>query len=274
MNNPRSLLRAASLRANKRLGQHFLVDPNTLRIIVSAAELQAQDTVLEIGAGTGALTTMLAESSRQVMSVEIDERLRPVLEDSLMAYHNVDLIFADFLQLDFARLLPDGRYLVVANLPYYISNAILRRLLETSRRPFRMVLTVQKEVAERILAPVGQLSVLALSAQYYGQTSLVRRLKASVFWPPPQVESAVIRLDEHPTPRLPHAEEIWLFQVIRAGFSQKRKQLRNSLASGLGLEKDAATKLLEKAEIEPERRAEKIQLSEWIQLAKISRQPN
>ncbi|MCY4010411.1 MAG: 16S rRNA (adenine(1518)-N(6)/adenine(1519)-N(6))-dimethyltransferase RsmA [Anaerolineaceae bacterium] len=273
MNDPRSLLRAASLRANKKLGQHFLVDPNTLRIIVAAAELQPEDTVLEIGAGTGALTAMLAESSRHVMSVEIDERLRPLLEESLIAHRNVDLIFADFLQLDFTRQLPPGPYLVVANLPYYISNAILRRLLEASRRPFRMVLTVQKEVAERILAPVGQLSVLALSAQYYGQTRLVHRLNSTVFWPPPQVESAVIRLDESATPRLPRAAEIWLFQVIRAGFSQKRKQLRNSLANGLGLGKDAATRLLERAQIEPERRAETLQLSEWIQLAQIARQP-
>ena len=273
MKNPRSLLRAASLHANKRLGQHFLIDPNTLRRIVSAADLDPLDTVLEIGAGTGALTSLLAETSRHVMSVEIDERLRPVLADTLAPYHNIDLYFADFLQLDFTKRLPKGPYTVVANLPYYISNAILRRLLESPRRPQRMVLTIQKEVAERILAPVGQLSVLSLSAQYYGIASLVRRLSSLVFWPPPQVESAVIRLDESTIPRLPHSEEIWLFQVIRAGFSQKRKQLRNSLSSGLGLERSIVTDLLEQAQIDPERRAETIQLSEWAILAKITKQP-
>lgn len=273
MKNPRFLLRAASLHANKRLGQHFLIDPNTLRSIVSAAELDQLGTVLEIGAGTGALTALLAEASRHVMSVEIDERLRPVLADTLAPYRNIDLYFADFLQLDFAKQLPKGPYTVVANLPYYISNTILRRLLESPRRPQRMVLTVQKEVAERILAPVGQLSVLSLSAQYYGISSLVRRLSSHVFWPPPQVESAVIRLDENTTPRLSHSEEVWLFQVIRAGFSQKRKQLRNSLSSGLGLERDTITEFLERALIDPERRAETIQLSEWIDLAKTTKQP-
>lgn len=271
MKNPRSLLHAASLHANKRLGQHFLIDPNTLRSIVSAAELDQLGTVLEIGAGTGALTALLAETSRHVMSVEIDERLRPVLADTLAPYRNIDLYFADFLQLDFAKQLPKGAYTVVANLPYYISNAILRRLLESPRRPQRMVLTVQKEVAERILAPVGQLSVLSLSARYYGTSSLVRRLSSHVFWPPPQVESAVIRLDESTTPRLPHSEEVWLFQVIRAGFSQKRKQLRNSLSSGLGLERDTITEFLDRAQIDPERRAETIQLSEWINLARITK---
>lgn len=271
MKNPRSLLRSASLHANKRLGQHFLIDPNTLRGIVAAAELHQESVVLEIGAGTGALTALLAESVRHVLSVEIDERLRPVLLQTLAAYHNIDLVFADFLQLDFAKRLPVGPYTVVANLPYYISNAILRRLLEAPRRPKRMVLTVQKEVADRILAPVGQLSVLTLSTQYYGKAKLVRRLGANVFWPPPQVESSVLRMDETAAPRLPRSEEVWLFRVIRAGFSQKRKQLRNSLANGLGLDRDSVTALLQKAEINPERRAESLRLNDWLRLAELVR---
>ena len=269
--NPRALLRAASLHANKRLGQHFLIDPNTLRRIVAAAELDEGSVVLEIGAGTGALTALLAESARHVLSVEIDERLRPVLSETLAIYENVDLQYADFLQLNFAEHLPTGPYTVVANLPYYISNAILRRLLEAPRRPERLVLTVQREVAERILAPVGRLSVLALSTQYYGEARLVQRLSATVFWPPPQVESAVLRLDEGSSPRLSRSAEVWLFQVIRAGFSQKRKQLRNALANGLGLQREAVETLLYAVAIDPERRAETLRLSEWLALAEAAR---
>ncbi len=269
--NPRALLRAASLHANKRLGQHFLIDPNTLRRIVAAAELDEGSVVLEIGAGTGALTALLAESARHVLSVEIDERLRPVLSETLATYENVDLQYADFLQLNFAEHLPTGPYTVVANLPYYISNAILRRLLEAPRRPERLVLTVQREVAERILAPVGRLSVLALSTQYYGEARLVQRLGATVFWPPPQVESAVLRLDEGTSPRLSRSAEVWLFQVIRAGFSQKRKQLRNALANGLGLQREAIETLLHAVAIDPERRAETLRLSEWLALAEVAR---
>ncbi len=269
--NPRALLRAASLHANKRLGQHFLIDPNTLRRIVAAAELDEGSVVLEIGAGTGALTALLAESARHVLSVEIDERLRPVLSETLATYENIDLQYADFLQLNFAEHLPTGPYTVVANLPYYISNAILRRLLEAPRRPERLVLTVQREVAERILAPVGRLSVLALSTQYYGEARLVQRLSATVFWPPPQVESAVLRLDEGSSPRLSRSAEVWLFQVIRAGFSQKRKQLRNALANGLGLQREVVETLLHAVAIDPERRAETLRLSEWLALAEAAR---
>ena len=269
--NPRTLLRAASLHANKRLGQHFLIDPNTLRRIVAAAELDEGSVVLEIGAGTGALTALLAESARHVLSVEIDERLRPVLSETLATYENIDLQYADFLQLNFAEHLPTGPYTVVANLPYYISNAILRRLLEAPRRPERLVLTVQREVAERILAPVGRLSVLALSTQYYGEARLVQRLSATVFWPPPQVESAVLRLDEGSSPRLSRSAEVWLFQVIRAGFSQKRKQLRNALANGLGLQREAVETLLYAVAIDPKRRAETLRLSEWLALAEAAR---
>ena len=269
--NPRALLRAASLHANKRLGQHFLTDPNTLRRIVAAAELDEGSVVLEIGAGTGALTALLAESAHHVLSVEIDERLRPVLSKTLATYENVDLQYADFLQLNFAEHLPTGPYTVVANLPYYISNAILRRLLEAPRRPERLVLTVQREVAERILAPVGRLSVLALSTQYYGEARLVQRLSATVFWPPPQVESAVLRLDEGSSPRLSRSAEVWLFQVIRAGFSQKRKQLRNALANGLGLQREVVETLLHAVAIDPERRAETLRLSEWLALAEAAR---
>ena len=146
-------------------------------------------------------------------------------------------------------------------------------MLEAPRRPQRLVLTVQREVAERILAPVGRLSVLALSAHYYGEARLVQRLSANVFWPPPQVESAVLRLDEGASPRLPRSAEVWLFQVIRAGFGQKRKQLRNSLANGLGLQREAVEALLRAVAIDPERRAETLCLSEWLALAKAAR-PN
>ena len=266
--DPRQLLRGAALRASKRLGQHFLIDPNTLRLIVAAAELDAETWVLEIGAGTGALTIQLAATAKQVYSVEVDERLRPILAKTLARHENIVLRFADFLKLDYANEVPAADFIVVANLPYYISNAILRRLLEAPRRPKRLVLTLQREVADRILATQGKHSLLSLSTRYYGQAHLVRHLSTTVFWPQPKVTSSVLRLDEGPGPRWNAEDEAWLFQVMQAGFQQKRKQLRNSLSRGLGLQRAVVEDSLQEARIEPKRRAETLSLSEWQGLAR------
>ena len=263
MTNPKQLLDQHGIHPKKRLGQNFLHDPNTLEKIVATAELMPEDIVVEVGAGTGTLTAVLAQHVRHVFSVEIDERLRPILETELALYDNVYLIFDDFLKVDVAQLVGGQDFVVVANVPYYITSAILRHLLECQSRPRCLVLTVQQELAERILAHPPMMNLLAISVQFYGNPQIVTRLKPGVFWPRPEVDSAVIKIDTYAAPAVPVPGEKQFFRVARAGFGQKRKQLRNALGSGLGVKAAIAGQLLEKAGIDPSRRAETLTLEEW-----------
>jgi 16S rRNA (adenine1518-N6/adenine1519-N6)-dimethyltransferase len=265
--NVAAVLRQHGLRPDKRLGQNFLQDPTALEKIVQAAEVESTDTVLEIGPGLGSLTRYLALSARQVVAVELDAGLIPPLKAVLAPYANVRLIHADILSLSPAEIIDQPNYLVVANIPYYITSAIIRHLLENRPQPRRVVLTIQKEVAERICAGPGELSLLALSVQVYGQPRLVARIPAGAFFPPPQVDSAVVRIDIAPTPRIAAALLPTFFRLIKAGFSQKRKTLRNSLSAGLRLSPAEAESLLVEAGIQPQRRAETLSLGEWETLS-------
>lgn len=266
--NPKQLLEQYAIAPKKSLGQNFLHDPNTLEKIASLAELTREDTVLEIGPGTGALTEALARQAGRVIAVEVDTRLQPLLEERFAAYPHVELVFADILSAHHPTWTGDD-YVVVANVPYYITSAILRHLLETEPRPRRLVMTVQAEVAERLVAVPGEMSLLSVSAQYYGRPRIVMRLKPAVFWPRPDVDSAVVRidLDERASVAAPDASTF--FRVARAGFSQKRKQLKNSLAGGLSLDIATATTLIETAGIDPRRRPETLSLEEWARLAQV-----
>lgn len=268
MTGPKQLLESLGIAPKKSLGQNFLHDPNTLNALVEAAQLPENATVLEIGPGTGVLTERLARVAGRVIAVEADERLRPILEKQLTPFHNVTLCWMDFLQADVDELVGTGDFYVVANLPYYITSPILRKLLEAPHRPRRLVLTVQKEVADRIVAKPGDMGILSVSVQFYGTPQAVMRLNPAVFWPRPEVESAVVRIDVHDAPLydVPSAET--LFRIVRAGFGQKRKQLKNSLASGLGISNSEAQLLLERAGIEASRRAETLSLEEWAALAR------
>ena len=257
-------LRAWGLHPSKSLGQNFLTDPVILERIVAAAGLTAADTVLEVGAGLGTLTTRLARRAGRVIAVELDDRLIPALEDELADYPNVTLVVGDILTLDLAQLVgPGACYDVVANLPYYITSAMLRRFLEAAPRPRRMVLTVQREVAERILARSGRMSLLAVSVQFYARPRWLFRIKPGSFYPSPQVESAVIRLDVYDTPPITVDDEQLFFRVVRAGFAQPRKQLRNTLSAGLHLSARDVAARLEATGISPRRRAETLSLAEW-----------
>ncbi|RMG76408.1 MAG: 16S rRNA (adenine(1518)-N(6)/adenine(1519)-N(6))-dimethyltransferase RsmA [Chloroflexi bacterium] len=267
MTNPKALLDQYDIQPKKSLGQNFLHDPNTLEKIVTTAELMPDDTVVEIGPGTGALTKVLAQQARHVFSVEIDERMRPILESELSAYSNVYLVFEDILKVDVLKLVGARDFVVVANVPYYITSAILRHLLDAHRRPRRLVLTIQHEVAERIIAQPGNLNLLAISVQFYGQAEIVTRLKPGVFWPRPDVDSAVIRIDTFDTPPVDVPNADIFFRVVKAGFSQKRKQLKNALSGGLGIKTKLAGELLDSAGIDPTRRAETLTLEEWASLS-------
>lgn len=266
--NPRELLEQHNLLPKKGLGQNFLHDPNVLEKIVAAAELTPDDTVLEIGAGTGTLTEVLARTAKRVIAVEIDDRLRPILEEHLTVYPNVEVIYEDILAVDIPTLIGGSEYVVVANVPYYITSAILRHLLESTQRPRRLVLTMQLEVAERLIAKPGDMSLLSVSAQFYGQPRIILRLKPGTFWPRPEVDSAVVRMDTYANPPVDVPDEKTFFRVVRAGFSQKRKQLKNSLGNGLGIDTAVASDLLERSNIDPRRRPETLTLEEWAALTR------
>ena len=268
-----ALLRRYHLYAHKGLGQNFLQDPVALEEIVSAAEIQATDTVLEIGPGLGSLTRYLAVSAKEVLAVELDEKLIPPLRAVLAPYQNVHIMHGDILKLAPKDLIAENNYLVVANIPYYITSAVIRHLLaqspkgENQSKPRRIVLTIQKEVAQRICAKPGDMNLLALSVQVYGNPRIAAHIPAEAFFPAPKVDSAVLVIDIFPTPLIKEELLDSFFKLVKAGFSQKRKTLRNSLSSGLHISPSNATELLTHMNIDPQRRAETLSIEEWERLA-------
>lgn len=294
MSNPPSvfdLIRRFDLDPKKSLGQNFLVDESHLARIAAAADLTAADTVLEIGPGLGVLTRHLAAQAGRVVAVELDDRLIPILSELFADQPNVSFVHADILKVDPAGLVAGGRwkvegeqspstqspipspqsppYKVVANLPYYITSAVLRHLLESAQPPTLAVVMVQREVAQRIVAGPGDMSLLAVGVQFFAEAKIVQKVPAGAFHPRPKVDSAVLRLDVRPQPAVTDVERDWYFSVVRAGFGQKRKQLRNSVAAGLGMAKETVEAGLLSAGIDPQRRAETISLAEWGALAKV-----
>jgi 16S rRNA (adenine1518-N6/adenine1519-N6)-dimethyltransferase len=258
-----ALLRAHQLEPKKGLGQNFLADPIALQRIVTSAEIEPEAHVLEVGPGLGSLTRYLARVAEQVVAVEIDQNLLPVLQEVLAPFHNVRIVHGDILELNPAELMPESGYQVVANIPYYITSAVIRHLLEAPVKPSRIVLTVQREVAERISAKPGKLSLLALSVQVYGQPRTVARIPAGAFYPSPKVDSAVVRVDLYPESLIPAEQLNSFFRLAKAGFSQKRKMLRNSLVGGLSMAQERVEALLQAAGIDPQRRAETLSIEEW-----------
>jgi 16S rRNA (adenine1518-N6/adenine1519-N6)-dimethyltransferase len=267
--NAATLLKRHGLRAHKSLGQNFLQDPLALEDIISAAGIQPKDTVLEIGPGLGSLTRYLAVAAREVVAVELDPNLLPPLKAVLTPYPNVRLIQGDILKLSPKDLISEKDYVVAANIPYYITSAVIRHLLEAEAKPRRIVLTVQKEVAERICAKPGDLSLLALSAQIYGKPRIAARIPASAFFPTPKVDSAILCVDIYPASLIKPELLNTFFKLIKAGFSQKRKTLRNSLSGGLHISPTNAADLLTRAGIDPQRRAETLSIDEWRTLSEL-----
>ncbi|MBL8050611.1 MAG: ribosomal RNA small subunit methyltransferase A [Anaerolineales bacterium] len=258
-----ALLKTYGLRADKKLGQNFLQDDSALIKIVEAAEILPDDFVLEIGPGLGSLTRYLAASSSQVTAVELDRDLLPPLKATLKPYSNVKIIHADILELNIADIIHQPNYIVAANIPYNITSAIIRHLLESENKPRRIVLTIQKEVAERICAKPGDLSLLALSVQVYGKPSIHAIIPAESFHPVPKVDSAILRIDIYDEPLIEKDLINTFFKLTKAGFSQKRKMLHNSLASGLHVSTAESESLLKQAAIESKRRAETLSIDEW-----------
>ncbi len=264
-----NVLKRYGLRAHKDLGQNFLQDPLALEKIAAVAEIQPSDTVVEIGPGLGSLTRYLAVAAKAVVAVELDANLLPPLKAILASYPNIRLIHGDILKLFPQDLVSEKDYLVAANIPYYITSAVIRHLLENDPKPRRIVLTVQKEVAQRICAAPGDMSLLALSVQVYGKPRIAARIPAGAFFPAPKVDSAVLCVDIYESPQIAPELLDTFFQLIKAGFSQKRKTLRNSLSSGLHISPAVTVSLLTNANVDPQRRAETLSLEEWSHLASL-----
>jgi len=294
------LMRQYGLDPKQSLGQNWLVDESHLARIAAAADLSPADTVLEIGPGLGNLTHYLAAQAGRVIAVELDDRLIPILRHRFADQPHVEIVHGDILEIAPGTVVRQGEgkigrqgdketsdprspipdpsilnsqfsilnYKVVANLPYYITSAVLRHLLEAAHPPTLAVLLVQKEVAQRLCATPGEMSILAVSVQFYAQPKIVQKVPAGAFHPRPKVDSAVVRLDVMPQPAVPDVDPDWFFQVVRAGFGQKRKQLLNSLSAGLGRSKDALEAAFHTAGIDPKRRAQTLSLDEWGKLCR------
>lgn len=251
------------MKAKKSFGQNWLRDDATLDEIVAAAELSIRDTVLEVGPGLGTLTSKLVKKAGKVVAVEADQDLIPYLLDQAAKVNNLEIVRGDILKFDLTKL-PAG-YKVVANIPYYLTSNLIRNLLEASNPPTAMVLLVQKEVAERIVAGPGQMSVLSFSVQYYGEATIVRDVSRELFDPVPQVDSAIIKIMRHTEPVFA-ADTRLLFRLVKAGFGEKRKMLRNSLSGGLHVDQSAVEESLTAAQISPTARAQELSMQQWRDL--------
>jgi len=264
----RAALNAVDVRPSRELGQNFLVDPGALEQIVRAAELSPDDLVIEVGPGLGVLTWELVQRAGRVIAVELDKRLAQRLGDEFRDVSNLQIIQADVMKVRPAEVVGERPYKVVANLPYQITSAIIRHFLEVEPAPELLVIMVQWEVAQRIIAGPPEMSVLAHSVQLYAEPELVARVPASSFIPQPKVDSAVLRLRRRPAPAVAVDDIDALFRTIKAGFLQARKKLSNALPGGLAAMgvrtgKQATLDALRRAGVDPDRRAETLTLSEW-----------
>lgn len=256
-------LEALEIRPNKTLGQNFLINEGVYKKIVSAAEVAAGDKVVEIGAGLGTLTEYLAETGAQVLAIEKDRRLAAWLGDKFRDQKNVKIVEGDVLKIDPKTIeLKSHNYLLVGNIPYYITSHFLRNVFEKWPRPKTVVLMIQKEVAKRITAKPPQMSILAVSVQYYAKAQIVSLVSRGSFYPAPKVDSAIIKLSDINTEGQRGFEKKF-FKVVTAGFRGKRKQLTNTLATNLKLPKQEVERRLTSIGVDPKRRPETLTLEEW-----------
>ncbi len=274
----RQMLGEYELRARKGLGQHFLVNSGILKIIIQAAGLSSGDVVLEVGPGMGVLTRELIEQSGYVIAIELDTRMIELLQENLSNHHNYSIINKDVLETEpldliqkekdkFPPAISDPlKYKLVANLPYYITQPIIRHFCEARLKPQIMVIMVQKEVAQNIVARPGDLSILAISIQFYGKPQIIDYVSAGNFYPVPKVDSAILKIDMYTQPPVKVTDEKHFFKIVRAGFCAARKQVANSLSQGLDIPKAEVLSLMQKVDIDPQKRAETLTLEEWARL--------
>lgn len=255
---------ATHSRPKKSLGQNFLVDSRVARKIVSTAEIGPEDTVLEIGPGRGALTRHLVESCRRLVAVELDSKLASELQARFAGESRVEIIHGDAREIPLTQIFDSQeRYKIVANLPYYAANRIVRRFLTAERKPVLLVIMVQREVARRMAAQPGDMSLLSVMVQLYGSVRVAFSVPPRAFKPAPKITSAVVRIDLFDKPSLDLDSNDDFFDLVIAGFSSPRKQIRNSLKNGLKTTGEVASEILRLAEIDPKRRPETLSVEEW-----------
>lgn len=252
----------------KALGQHWLYDELSLEAMCLAADVQPTDTVLEIGPGLGTLTKLLVAQAQQVVAVEFDHELALSLLARVPAA-NLSVTESDILSFDFTAL-PTG-YKIVANIPYYLTSNLVRVISETPNQPSQVALLVQKEVAQRIAAAPGKMSLLSVSAQFYWEVSLHDEVPAELFTPPPKVDSQIVAFQRRPQPLFPDVDPKQFFRVVKAGYSSRRKTLLNALSGGLGIDKPQTTQLLDAAGIAPQLRAQNLTLEQWYALYQVAK---
>ena len=251
-------LKQNGLYTKKKLGQNFLIDENALDSIIKAADLNEYDTVIEVGSGLGTLTEALSEKTKKIVSIELDSKLAKLLE---VGQPNAKVINDDVLNID-PNDIVEGPYKLVANIPYYITSKILRHFLESDHRPELIVLMTQKEVAERICAKAGQMSLLSVSVQAYGEPEIVKVVKSSSFFPAPDVDSAILKIKCSDWKAEGCSEEEF-FKVVKAGFASRRKTLLNNLNAGSEFSKDEISSIIEELDLDLNVRAQELSVKEW-----------
>jgi 16S rRNA (adenine1518-N6/adenine1519-N6)-dimethyltransferase len=261
----KEILDLYGVKPNADLGQHFLFERKYLDQILETAEPLAGKKVIEIGPGMGVLTKDLSAAAKEVLAIELDPKMVEILKTFCIKCTNLTVKNLDVRNFDPTGI---GDYVIVANLPYYLTSFILRKFLEEKNKPKEMVLLVQKEVAERICATPNRMSVLSISIQFYSLPKLIGVVPREAFYPTPQVNSAIIKMTTYKTPLFNDVEPTKFFRLVKAGFGEKRKQIANSLLGFGPYEKDEIIEKLKKAEIDPERRAETLSLDEWHKLYK------
>jgi 16S rRNA (adenine1518-N6/adenine1519-N6)-dimethyltransferase len=269
LNELKSLLQSHNLWAKKHLGQNFLVDEKAFHKIINAADLKPSDNVIEVGPGTGFLTERLIEKVKHVTAVELDKGMIGILEDRFFGVKNLELVNEDILKFKIQdsgfRIHP---YKVVANIPYYITSPLIKHFLQSDNRPELMVVLVQKEVAEKIIGKTGK-SVITIETGVFGRPTIAGNVKAGSFYPKPKVDSAILKIEVYKESLVPEEQIEDFLKIVKAGFSQKRKKLSNSLASGLKIKSSEAISALQKAKIDPNLRAENLEIGDWGRVANV-----
>ncbi|PIR13914.1 ribosomal RNA small subunit methyltransferase A [Candidatus Falkowbacteria bacterium CG11_big_fil_rev_8_21_14_0_20_39_10] len=272
----KQLCQEHDIKPARSRGQSFLISEDVYDKIIQAADLKPDDTILEVGPGLGFLTERLAKAAKQVVAVEIDKKLVQVLEKRLkeQGIGNVEVVKEDILKISakelssgYPELSSERCYKIAANLPYNITSIFLRKFLSGEQKPKSMTLMLQKEVAERIVAKPGKMSLLSVSVQFYAEPKIVEQVGKENFWPEPEVDSAVVNLTPHPPLiRKERGSEKEFFRLVKFGFSARRKMLKNNLAGGLRISQDKAEDLIKKAGFNPKARAQELSVKDWIKL--------
>jgi 16S rRNA (adenine1518-N6/adenine1519-N6)-dimethyltransferase len=266
MSSPKEILKKYRIFPSKRLGQSFLIDKKVLKKIVEAAELSKNDIVLEVGPGIGNLTKELAKRAKKIIAVEKDKRMVEILEETLEDFKNVKIVRADILKFPIHQLQTTD-YKLVANIPYYLTSYLIRKFLELKNKPKLIVLMVQKEVAQRICAKPPKMNLLAVSVQFYAKPKIISFVSKNCFWPRPKVDSAIIKIKPLVNAEKRLIDADLFFRIVRAGFSQPRKQLINNLSKKLKKDKKIVRDWLLKCNIPPNKRAQALSIEDWKKLA-------